>query len=164
MSSYSQDAFFHFRPCLYLLSKIHITHNRTHSSFPALPTSQFFGSIHYGGQWPGNTYTTHETSRWRAAQYNDVGITWSKKAIHWYINDKLVGSAYSGNGTTDGWFSSAPTAGPDAPFDKKFYLLINMALGGSFTGSPDVETVSKTLVKPKAMYVDWVRVWGSRDG
>ncbi len=39
-------------------------------------------------------------------------------------------------------------------FDKPFYMLMNVAVGGSFVGSPDAETVF-----PQTMLVDYVRVY-----
>ena len=39
-------------------------------------------------------------------------------------------------------------------FDQPFHLLLNVAVGGTFVGSPDQFTPF-----PTAMLVDWVRVY-----
>jgi hypothetical protein len=44
-----------------------------------------------------------------------------------------------------------------APFDQRFHLLLNIAVGGRFVGSPSKETVF-----PVQMMVDWIRVYKRR--
>jgi beta-glucanase (GH16 family) len=39
-------------------------------------------------------------------------------------------------------------------FDKPFYIIINLAVGGSFFGAPNNETVF-----PQSMLIDYVRVY-----
>ncbi len=41
-----------------------------------------------------------------------------------------------------------------APFDRPFYLILNVAVGGWFPGPPDA-----TSDFPAAMEVDWIRVY-----
>jgi beta-glucanase (GH16 family) len=41
-------------------------------------------------------------------------------------------------------------------FQSPFFILLNVAVGGNFVGSPD-----GTTVFPQQMQVDWVRVWGN---
>src|SRR5262249_41903050 len=41
-------------------------------------------------------------------------------------------------------------------FQGPFFILLNVAVGGNFVGSPD-----GTTVFPQQMQVDWVRVWGN---
>ena len=40
-----------------------------------------------------------------------------------------------------------------APFDRRFHLLLNLAVGGKWPGPPD-----GTTAFPSRMEVDWVRV------
>ena len=40
------------------------------------------------------------------------------------------------------------------PFDKRFHLLLNVAVGGNWPGSPDATTTF-----PQVMQVDYVRVY-----
>ena len=46
-------------------------------------------------------------------------------------------------------------------FTKPFYMIINMAVGGTFTDSPNPQTVTADL--PAKMYIDYIKVskWGS---
>ncbi len=62
--------------------------------------------------------------------------------------------------TRDFWWSkTGDAANPwPAPFDKPFYVVINLAVGGKFGGNPD-----GTTTFPQEMLVDYVRVY-DRDG
>ena len=46
------------------------------------------------------------------------------------------------------------TPTPTAPFDQRFHLLLNVAVGGSWPGFPD-----DTTEFPQFMYVDYVRAY-----
>jgi beta-glucanase (GH16 family) len=47
-----------------------------------------------------------------------------------------------------------PNSPYPAPFDKPFYLILNVAVGGVWADSPD-----ETSVFPQTMIVDYVRVY-----
>jgi beta-glucanase (GH16 family) len=53
------------------------------------------------------------------------------------------------------WFTSASPF--PAPFDQRFYILLNLAVGGSFPGAPAASTVF-----PVTMEVDYVRVYSGK--
>ena len=61
----------------------------------------------------------------------------------------------AGSGAGQGWFSSGPGAGPQAPFDQPFYIILNLAVGGQLPGGPDPSTPF-----PATLAVDYVRVYG----
>ena len=46
-----------------------------------------------------------------------------------------------------------------APFDRPFYITMNVAVGGNFLGNPDASTAF-----PVEMIVDYVRVYDKVDG
>ena len=61
--------------------------------------------------------------------------------------------------TTAGYYTTpnttnVATSQDGAPFDQPFYLLINLAVGGTFSGNPTAATVF-----PQSLYVDYVRVY-----
>ena len=112
------------------------------------------GAIHYGGEWPNNTYQTR-THRFAPSrtfiEMNLYAIEWEPGEIRWYVNDELYFTA------TD-WYS----VGPDgtrhdfpAPFDQPFHLIINLAVGGHFDGYPPPDAP----YFPAEMEVDFVRIY-----
>jgi len=58
----------------------------------------------------------------------------------------------------DGWYTTAPGASQQAPFDIPFSLILNVAVGGDWPGPPDATTPF-----PATMVVDYVRVWATPD-
>ncbi|MFD0895214.1 glycoside hydrolase family 16 protein [Luteolibacter ambystomatis] len=75
--------------------------------------------------------------------FHTYGVEWNEKTITLLFDDK----AYK---TVD---LDAAGAGEDNPFRKPFYLLLNVAVGGSWGKEPDPK------VYPQRMEVDWVKVW-----
>lgn len=114
------------------------------------------GAIHYGEQWPNNTYTGKEYSfpeSGRIDQYHTYGLEWEPGEIRWYVDGQLYQ-------TQNDWFSKsanqpANNAYP-APFDQPFYMILNLAIGGHFDGNPTDETVFGSA---NTMEVDYVRVY-----
>ena len=76
-----------------------------------------------------------------------------------YVDGQQYASQVSGK-DRGGWFTLAADAAAKAPFDKPFYLILNLALGGSYPGNTPKETLDATLAQPKRMLVDYVRVSG----
>lgn len=108
------------------------------------------GTIHYGGEYPENTHTGNNYSL-PASQgdfsddFHTFSIIWEENSIEWYVDD----IHYL---TLNQWHS---TGGPyPAPFDKRFHLLLNVAVGGNWPGNPD-----ETTQFPQTMEVEYVRVY-----
>lgn len=57
-----------------------------------------------------------------------------------------------------GWYTSAPGASVQAPFDAPFYLTLGLAVGGTWPGAPDATTPF-----PSTLRVEHVRVWATPD-
>jgi len=72
-----------------------------------------------------------------STEFHTYTVDWGPKEIVFYFDDAEV--------------ARAPTP---ADMHQPFYMLINLAVGGKWPGSPDASTVF-----PATMEVDWVRVW-----
>lgn len=74
------------------------------------------------------------------------GIEWTPEFIKFYIDNKLFFEAKKGeNGmisTNEGW-----------PFDKPYFLILNLAIGGNWGGDID------DTIFPSEMLVDYVRIY-----
>ena len=106
------------------------------------------GTLHYGGSFPQNT-SSGASKTLDSGSFTDdfhvFAIEWDPGRIRWFVD----GEPYQ---TQTEWF----TAGHDfpAPFDKRFHLILNVAVGGNFVGPPDQSTTF-----PQSMVVDYVRVF-----
>lgn len=76
--------------------------------------------------------------------FHIYAILWDEEAIHWYIDGKPF---YQ--------FKNEHTSYAEWPFDKPFYLILNLAMGGSWGGQKGID---KNL-KEASLEVDYVRVY-----
>jgi len=76
-------------------------------------------------------------------QYHVYSIEWNEEAITWFLD----GTKYWEGNIKDSVNSTGE-------FHKPFYLMLNLAIGGSWPGSPDATTLF-----PDTMSVDYVRVY-----
>ena len=117
---------------------------------------QVLGTLHYGGRAPDNVYSGNATHLPPPIDgFHTYAIEWSEGAITWFVD----GEAYATQTSAD-WYSTADSAaGRDhAPFDRDFFLILNLAIGGNWPESSHAGGVS-TDGFPKSMQVDWVRVY-----
>ena len=108
------------------------------------------GTLHFGGTWPNNQYkgAPYETSGWGFdREFHNFAMEWEEGEIRWYVD----GILYQTQGQGDWNTSGAPFP---APFDQRFHLLINLAVGGNWPGSPDGSTVF-----PQELSLDYIRVY-----
>ncbi|WP_020618465.1 carbohydrate binding domain-containing protein [Paenibacillus daejeonensis] len=113
------------------------------------------GTIHYGGVWPGNKYMGREyyfPQGQSIAEYHTYALEWEPGELRWYVDGQL----YSTLNNWDSQGQDQPTryAYP-APFDKPFYMILNLAVGGTYDGNREPEP----SMFPAQMEVDYVRVY-----
>lgn len=108
------------------------------------------GSVHGPGYSGGDAISkeyTLENDRFDTG-FHVFGIEWGPDFINYYVDDVLynqitpedIEEETNGEGT---WV-----------FNKPFYILMNLAVGGTFVGLPNAETQF-----PQTMLVDYVRVY-----
>ncbi|MBN1764891.1 MAG: family 16 glycosylhydrolase [Sedimentisphaerales bacterium] len=101
------------------------------------------GGIFYGGQGHYNNYSGGEFAPERvdfSKNYHIYTVEWQPYEIRWFIDDELYAMQ-------NRW--SSFSADYPAPFDKRFYLVLNVAVDG--------DTDNREL--PAEMTVDWVRAY-----
>ncbi|GEN56341.1 hypothetical protein GCM10012290_08310 [Halolactibacillus alkaliphilus] len=112
------------------------------------------GAIHYGSQWPNNTYTAKDYYFPEGQDITDMNVyavEWEPGEIRWYVNDHLYQTL--NNWSSKDGSNPAKFAYP-APFDQDFYLILNLAVGGWYGGKPNDDTVF-----PSAVEVEYVRAY-----
>jgi beta-glucanase (GH16 family) len=105
------------------------------------------GTLHYGAQWPNNVSSGsgYEVATNATAEFHVYALEWDATEMRWYIDDVLFAMQNS--------WSTAAAPFP-APFDERFYILLNVAVGGNWPGAPNAATEF-----PVTMEVDYVRVY-----
>lgn len=107
-----------------------------------------YGTLHYGGSWPNNTHTgdSYKLSQGSfAGDFHVFRLDWEENEIRWYVDGVLYE-------TQKNWYTSGQEY--PAPFDQRFHMLLNVAVGGNWPGSPNLSTPF-----PQIMEVDYVRVY-----
>ncbi|MCQ2593003.1 MAG: family 16 glycosylhydrolase [Treponema sp.] len=123
-------------------------------------TNRTYGNVHFGQPWPGNKYTGSMYKFPDDGSFDDgyhtYALEWEPGSLKWFVDDKCF---YE----TSSWWAMGlddeePYAYP-APFDVPFYIVLNLAVGGTFD---DYRKPSDYEV-PAQMLVDYVRVY-EKDG
>lgn len=96
----------------------------------------------YSGTHPRQTLTA-TTDVDPSAGFHTYAAEWEPGVIRWYVDDRLT---YTRTTATTPWLDEA--------FGKPFVIRLNMAVGGSWPGSPDATTTF-----PAEYRVDHVRVY-----
>jgi beta-glucanase (GH16 family) len=118
-------------------------------------TTSVGGALHYGGTWPSNTSTSGSYSLGGAnfaGDFHIYAVEWEPDTIRWYVDGVLFMTR-----TSDQWYTNAAPGNPRAPFDQPFYIILNTAVGGNYTGCTDGGCVTASL--PQQFLVDYVRVY-----
>ena len=99
-----------------------------------------FGTIHGPGYSGGaaKTYTTYAKDD-VSAGYHTYGILWLPNKISWLLDGKVYFSQSASDVAPSAW-----------PFNNKFYMILNLAMGGNLGGDID-PTVDTTT-----MNVQWI--------
>jgi len=110
-------------------------------------SDKLYGTCHYGGEkgdihsgaqatLPGSDFSK---------DYHVYAVEWEAKEIRWYVDGNCYGSIHSWHSAKDPY---------PAPFDQKFFIILNYAVGGAWPKSPDDASTF-----PQSMRVKYVRVY-----
>ena len=111
-------------------------------------------AIHHttGEENGGHTYETNEQtfSSGSLKDFHLYACEWKEDSIKFYVDNRLHLTINSNQ-----WFTSRDLTNSRAPFDKDFYMILNLAVGGHFDNyvMPPEDFVSANML------VDYVRVF-----
>lgn len=97
-----------------------------------------FSSLHYPGNSGGNAVTESTTVADASTAFHVYAAEWTATQIRFYVDETL--------------YHIFPND-PNLPFNKDFFLILNVAMGGNFGGTIDSSFNQST------MEVDYVRVY-----
>ena len=108
-------------------------------------TNTTYATCHYGFA-PGNqgsSGTNYNINGNFNTAFHTFSIEWQPNLIEWFVDGQLIHSVMPANLGPIQW-----------PFDEQFHVILNIAVGGNWPGSPDASTNF-----PQTMEVDYVRVY-----
>ena len=122
------------------------------------------GTLHYGRAWPDNVHSGLEY--WLpgnanpALDFHTYAIEWEDGEIRWYVDD-----VHYATQRASGWYSQyinnsgrLVNAEGNAPFNERFHLILNLAVGGSWASTVNDKGINEAIF-PQTMVVDYVRVY-----
>ena len=115
-------------------------------------TDKVYGTIHFGNPHSESQGTKTLTDTSFSAGFHTFGCEWLPGCIRWYVDGELFHEESN-------WYSTTVGQGTltyPAPFDQPFYVILNLAVGGSWVGNPDEST---TYGPDNAYEVEYVRVY-----
>jgi len=103
------------------------------------------GTLHYGSsnsthQYTGSSFTLNSGTF--ADAFHNFAIEWEPGTIRWFVDDVLYQTITSSDISPENW-----------PFDKRFFFIMNLAVGGNLGGTVDPN------IFPQSMQVDYIRVY-----
>jgi hypothetical protein len=108
--------------------------------------NKMYGTLHWGANYTvhqskGSSYVLSTGSF--DEQFHVYSMDWKQDTIKLYVDDMQYLTV-----------TKADLAGSEYPFNKDFFFIFNIAVGGNWPGSPDSNTSF-----PQRMVVDYVRVF-----
>lgn len=109
------------------------------------------GTLHFANASGNHVYNggIKDTLMDLSDDYHRYGMLWEPDAITFYFDDIVVHRVNKGDTGLAYW----PFGKSQAGVDPKFYVILNLAMGGNFGGAVDSGLTSATL------NVDWVRYY-----
>lgn len=108
---------------------------------------KIYGTLHgpgYSGKdGYDRTYTLTGTKDF-SDEFHVFKVDWQSERINWYVDDELYHTVNR---------HEVESKGLNWVFDNKFYILLNVAVGGSWPGSPDFSTEF-----PQTMEIDYIKI------
>jgi beta-glucanase (GH16 family) len=113
---------------------------------PTIVHGTVHGPGYSGANGIGKSFSLPDGARF-ADDYHVFAVEWEPKAIRWYVDGTHFHTLTPSN----------LPSGARWVFDHPFFLIMNVAVGGNWPGSPN-----DTTVFPQTMLVDYVRVYKRR--
>ena len=107
---------------------------------PTIISGALHGPGHSGSNFIGKNYDLVNDRV--DTNFHIYGIEWGEGYVNFYVDDVLYNQ-----------ITPADVPG-EWVFDQPFYIIMNVAVGGNFVGSPNADTVF-----PQTMLIDYVRVY-----
>lgn len=128
------------------------------------PEVRIHGTLHHGAKWPKNIYSgtayAPPGNFNPANAYHTYAVEWEEGEIRWYMDDIHYATQRS-----EDWYSEYENDKGEklknpghAPFDQRFHLLINFAVGGAWASNVNEKGIDHEVF-PQRMSIDYVRVY-----
>jgi beta-glucanase (GH16 family) len=119
--------------------------------------NKIFGALHYGAAWPSNLNSSdlldlveNGVKKTPTTDWHVYSLVWEESNIKIYCDGLCFFKC-----TNNEWYSSSDRGNKNAPFDQRFFVILNLACGGTFD---DLRAPGADFTGAD-MQVDYVRVY-----
>jgi beta-glucanase (GH16 family) len=125
--------------------------------------NRMISAIHFGDKAPGNEHIATRVALPDHALPSDEFHVWTFEWGAGLMRFYLDGQQYW-EIKPDQWRTGSPRAKSNAmaPFDKPFYIMANLAIGGKLSEDNNDKGVVKN-VAPAEFLIDWIRIYQCKD-
>ena len=115
-------------------------------------------ALHFGDKPPRNEWLDTRVALPNLALPSDDfhvwTLEWGKGLMHFYLDGKKYWEV-----TAEQWRTASPKAemNPVAPFDRPFYIMANLAIGGKLSEENNYKGIVSESV-PAELTIDWIRI------
>lgn len=100
--------------------------------------NRIHGTLHYPGRFGGNADGSSVIVSNVSTEFHIYSVDWTATSIKIYVDNQLIHTVANSN---------------NLPFNQEFFLILNVAMGGTFGGAVDPAFSSST------MEVDYIRIY-----
>ena len=100
--------------------------------------NKIVGALHYPGRFGSNANTNSKVIENAATAFHVYSVDWSTSSIKFYVDETLYHTVNNSS---------------SIPYNKNFFFLINLAMGGGFGGPVDPQFTNEVFE------VDYIRVF-----
>lgn len=126
--------------------------------------SKIDGTLHYGNSFPNNQYDGDPytlSSGDFTNSFHLFAVEWEPNAIRWYVD----GILFKTETKTPNSLNPASNNAVTWPWDQDFFIIMNLAIGGWYSGNPSDAAITGGNTSWTAnMQVDYVKVYTDLSG
>lgn len=120
-------------------------------------------ALHFGDTAPKNDFVDARVALPDGSLPSDDFHVWAAEWAEGEIRFFLDGVQYF-RATSEDWHTASPRAeaNPNAPFDRPFYIMANLAIGGRLAEKNNEKGVSAAAAR-SVFQIDWIRIYQCKD-
>jgi len=118
---------------------------------------QTLGTLHFGPRWDQHGYVGSSERDFPfdfSREWHTFGIDWSPNQIAWMVDDQVFHTETLQRNFWPGFYSAN-----GQPFDKNFFIILNLAVGGNFFGGEPFDPDEANGWEKNTFEIDWVKKW-----
>jgi len=118
-------------------------------------TNQIMGTLHYGPAWNNKADVGTKERTFPvdfSKDFHVFGLDWNSDRIQWLLDGKVFHEETLRRNFWDGLYTAQ-----GQPFDKEFFFILNLAVGGNFFGGEAFDPSEAQSWTKSTFEIDWIR-------